>query len=899
MASDRIEVEFRRGIRIPEAGLWLDPWDRQDTAFVSHAHADHVAPHGETICSDSTRLLVERRFGSRGALTGLPFGVPRERNGFRLTLLPAGHVLGSAQIHLERIADGASLLYTGDFKLRSGLTAPAAQWRPARTLIMETTYGLPRYRFPPSELVLDGIAAFVRERIEDGEVPMLAAYALGKAQELHAALGLRLPGTRFLLHDSVARMTRVYEELGQEFAAWEEIGAGTEFRGGVVIAPPGALRSQRLRRVKPRATAMISGWGIDPSARFRYQVDEVFPLSDHADHGDLLALVERVAPEVVLTVHGFADEFAGELRRRGVEAWALAGRNQLELFADGVAAAPGDPATEAEESGEGDFAALAALADELRAACGRHAKTERLAEAWRAMGEEELVLALRFLSGRVFGRTEEGRGMLQVGRAVIRTALREASGRTEAELRGLGVGQNDLARLARLALAGRTRPHPWRLGEVRARCEEVTRARGPAAKSALLAGAFSRMGAPEGGLLTGILAGELRVGVQEGLLEEGLARAWNVPVAEVHRAAMLTGDLGEAGRLAREGTEALRRVGVRPFVPVSAMLASPAADAAEIWARLAGSGGGGVWLEDKFDGIRAQLHRVGERVEVFSRDLRPLGAEFRELLGPARNLAADLILDGEIVAWAEGRRLTFFDLQKRLGRKGDGDLFFGPEVPVRFVVFDLLWRDGESWLERPLRERREALLALELSAPFEPVAATRAGSVAEIEKAFREARARGNEGLIAKDEASPYAPGRRGFAWLKLKKALATLDCVVVRAEEGHGKRSHVLSDYTFAVRDEENGRLVVLGKAYSGLDDAEIEELTRHFLERTLEKRRRIHEVLPDVVLEIAFDAIRPSDRHESGLALRFPRIQGIRRDKTVDDIDTLATARKLAGGT
>jgi DNA ligase-1 len=173
----------------------------------------------------------------------------------------------------------------------------------------------------------------------------------------------------------------------------------------------------------------------------------------------------------------------------------------------------------------------------------------------------------------------------------------------------------------------------------------------------------------------------------------------------------------------------------------------------------------------------------------------------------------------------------------------------------------------------------------------------RVDSAVAIDEAFNAARRRENEGLIAKDPASRYSPGRRGRQWLKLKKAMPTLDAVVVRAQQGHGKRSHVLSDYTFALRDEADGSLKVIGKAYSGLTDAEIEELTAHFRERTVEKRRGLHEVVPDVVLEIAFDSIQPSKRHDSGLALRFPRIHAIRRDKTAAEIDTLAYARRLAG--
>jgi DNA ligase-1 len=251
------------------------------------------------------------------------------------------------------------------------------------------------------------------------------------------------------------------------------------------------------------------------------------------------------------------------------------------------------------------------------------------------------------------------------------------------------------------------------------------------------------------------------------------------------------------------------------------------------------------------------------------------------------------------MAFEHGKKLTFFDLQKRLGRKSEGaDLFAVPsaDVPVVFVAFDLLWLNGRSLLKAPLRERRELLRSLTMPADFQVADISPARSAEEIEAAFQMARRRFNEGLMVKDPESLYTPGRRGMSWFKLKKELATLDVVVVAAEVGHGKRNHVLSDYTFAVRDEETGNLLPIGKAYSGLTDVEIAELTEHFRRNAINSRGRYLEVKPDTVLEIAFDSIQPSTRHASGLALRFPRIKAIRRDKTPDAIDTLAYARKLA---
>jgi DNA ligase-1 len=258
-------------------------------------------------------------------------------------------------------------------------------------------------------------------------------------------------------------------------------------------------------------------------------------------------------------------------------------------------------------------------------------------------------------------------------------------------------------------------------------------------------------------------------------------------------------------------------------------------------------------------------------------------------------MQADFILDGEIVAMRGEEILPFAELQKRLGRK-EGDLFMREEVPIKYVAFDLLWSGGATCLNRPLTERRRSLESLSpFPANLRLAHITEVGSKEEIELAFGAARERGNEGLMIKDPGSFYTPGRRGLAWLKLKKPLSTLDCVVVGAEYGHGKRNNVLSDYTFAVWDEESGQLKTIGKAYTGLTDAEIAHLTEHFLETAIRQQGRYFEVPPDTVLEIAFDKIQKSDRHNSGLATRFPRIVRIRTDKPVGEVDTLATARKL----
>ena len=363
---------------------------------------------------------------------------------------------------------------------------------------------------------------------------------------------------------------------------------------------------------------------------------------------------------------------------------------------------------------------------------------------------------------------------------------------------------------------------------------------------------------------------------------------------------MLLGDIGATAALALR--RELRRAELSIFRPIKCMLATPEPTAEAVWQRFAGersTNAATVYVEDKFDGIRAQLHRNGERVEIFSRDLRRITDQFPELAAQAEKLEQELIVDGEIVAFEQGRKLTFFDLQKRLGRKNDSvDLFAGvtANVPVAFIIFDLLWLNGRSLLKTPLRERREWLGGLQLPRQFQTAKVLPAHSVAEIEQIFQQARRRLNEGLMIKNPESFYSPGTRGMFWFKLKKELATLDVVVVAAELGHGRRNNVLSDYTFAVRHETTGDLLPIGKAYSGLTDAEIAELTEHFKQNTIIDRGRYREVKPDIVLEVAFNSIQPSSRHASGLALRFPRIKAIRHDKNVDSIDTLEYARELA---
>lgn len=400
-----------------------------------------------------------------------------------------------------------------------------------------------------------------------------------------------------------------------------------------------------------------------------------------------------------------------------------------------------------------------------------------------------------------------------------------------------------------------------------------------------------------------IMTGELRIGLREGLVVDAVAAAFARDPRAVRRAASAAGDLGAVAIAAKHDT--LDQVTIAYHAPIAFMLASPIAYGSE-YKDL----GTASWLvEDKYDGIRVQAHVTPERVSLFSRTLNDVSASYPEVVTALRAIPGSYALDGEIVAVRNGRVLPFRYLQGRLQRKEVSPELLA-EIPVRYVAFDALARDDGFFLDLPLEERRARLAeliggsggALELA----PWTALEPGAAAEtIHDRFEESRLRGNEGLVFKRTDAPYTPGRRGKAWLKLKRELATLDCVVVGVERGHGRRAQVLSDYTFAVRD--GAGLAVIGKAYSGLTDAEIAEMTAWFEAHRLppaqarEAYARLglsrHEIVvePRIVVEIAFDIVQRSELHASGYALRFPRIVRLRSDKPPEQADTLERVAEI----
>jgi DNA ligase-1 len=431
------------------------------------------------------------------------------------------------------------------------------------------------------------------------------------------------------------------------------------------------------------------------------------------------------------------------------------------------------------------------------------------------------------------------------------------------------------------------------LADVAASFDAIAAARGVAPKREVFRGILARAGPDEARYLVKIVSGETRIGLREGLLEDAIARAFGRDRDAVGRANMLTGDIGETALRARHGT--LAEPTLAHFAPIGVMLATPVLQLEEVAKRFPPP----YVIEDKFDGIRAQVHKTGDRVELYSRTMDRITRRYPELVEPLRAVPGSFVIDGEVLAFYDGRAIPFTDFQTRLGRKDAGEEV-RTKLPASLVAFDILERDGRALLDLPLTERAQILRSVPFVPPVllpdqrlldgvdEPL-------VTALEREFAAARERGNEGLMVKDPRSPYRPGRRGMEWLKVKRPLRTLDVVVTGVEWGHGKRRGVLSDYTFAVRDGE--RLLNIGKAYSGLTDKEISEMTEYFLAHTVRDYGRFRVVEPNVVIEVAFDQIQPSDRHDSGYALRFPRIARLRPDKPVSEIDTLDEVRRIAG--
>ena len=622
-----------------------------------------------------------------------------------------------------------------------------------------------------------------------------------------------------------------------------------------------------------------------------------------------------------------------------------------------------------------DLEPWAELCERLAGTTKKLEKRAWMADYLRELPVDAAAYAALYLAGTPFAEAD-GR-QLSVGGASLWQVVKELAQSSDAAMQEAYRRHGDMGAGAFDLLSARSEPVAATLTieEVAESFAEMAALRGAARvterRQTLLRDLLERATPLEAKYLIKLMLSDMRIGVKQAQVEEAIAVATERDLTAVRRAVMLLGDLSEVVRLAV--ADRLDEARMRLFHPLGFMLASPVDSVEEAMERFAeevraeqkGEGGakpapeiGGTGesdlsatveagalveahVQDKFDGIRCQLH-CGDpsqpgRVALFSRSRDDMTHSFPELTEAFAKVTEPLIFDGEILAWnidpsaTEQRALPFSSLQNRIGRKRVTPAM-REQTPVVFMAFDLLYRGEALLLEQPLALRRAMLEEVcAAQAPHSVVASkppatvnpmreqgtlfadpevsvsasddsfarlvlasiARLASAEQLEQAYVDARARGNEGVMLKAAASLYQPGRRGLAWLKLKRELATLDVVVTSAEYGHGKRAGTLSDYTFAVRDGDT--LKNVGKAYSGLTDAEIAQLSQYFHEHTIEDFGGWRTVEPTIILEVAFNNLMRSERHASGFAMRFPRILRIRDDKPVDEIDTLERVEQI----
>ena len=526
---------------------------------------------------------------------------------------------------------------------------------------------------------------------------------------------------------------------------------------------------------------------------------------------------------------------------------------------------------------------LAETAFAISKTTSRLKKVALLSEYFRGLPDDDLRAAAVFFTGRPFPLADAR--TLNVGWAALLRSIQEISGASDEIVHNTYLETGDLGEAAArmLSIVEHEQSSP---AQVRAIFDELSTTQGASAKQTLVTDLLRKLTPLEAQFLVKIVTGDLRIGLKESTVEDAIAKAFDQPAALVRRANMSLGDIGETAALARHGR--LAEASIQLFRPIKFMLATPIEAEEEVFATFSGP----FYIEDKYDGIRGQLHRNGDTVALFSRTLDDVSSQFPEITENAQTSGSSLIADGEIVAYRDGQVLPFALLQKRLGRKKPSESLIA-EIPTAFMIFDLLALDGQTLIDEPLARRKDLLKDIPWSVRLVPAPFILVEDRIQLEPFFEQAAGRRNEGLMLKDAASVYAPGKRGMSWLKWKKALATLDVVVTGVEFGHGRRRDVLSDYTFAVR--KDGELLNIGKAYSGLTDAEILQMTAFFKEHTIQEFGRFRLVEPLVVLEVAFNGIQRSARHKSGFALRFPRIVRIRDDKRPEEIDTLESVEKI----
>ena len=548
------------------------------------------------------------------------------------------------------------------------------------------------------------------------------------------------------------------------------------------------------------------------------------------------------------------------------------------------------------------FALFVSVCEEIQSSTSKNKKVDILSKYLAKLSEDSLPLAARFLGGRIFPK---GSALsLNLGFTTIMNSLCEIAELTTTEIQQIYLKYGDLGKLGEYAISKKhTVPLFQQLEKqdtltmsyvfsILKKIADIEGAGSNKDKKKNLTGLLISCSPMEGKYLIKIMNGELRIGLVEGLVELALAKAFDSSIKDIREAMLLSGDIGSVSLLAKNKT--LNTMEVRPLSPLSFMLADVMFTAEEVISYY----GKSLICEYKYDGIRVQLHKFRDTIRMFSRKLEDIAFAFPEIVEAFKNesltsfyfKSSDFILDGEIIGFKNSKPLHFQELQKRLRRKKLTDKF-AELVPVIYVIYDILYLEGEQLIKQPLSKRKEILSKIQFRQPILNSTYILTDSIVKIVDLFNQSKEMGHEGLVIKDPSSQYHPGKRGRHWIKLKKELDTIDAVIVIAEYGHGKRAGVLSDYTFAVKDLGDGRnsLKVIGKAYSGLTDREIYEMTDRLRLATIKNEGYRLLVRPEIILEVAFDSIQKSNRHNSGFSLRFPRIKSIRTDKSIAEVDSL----------
>jgi DNA ligase-1 len=560
-------------------------------------------------------------------------------------------------------------------------------------------------------------------------------------------------------------------------------------------------------------------------------------------------------------------------------------------------------------SSHNEFSYFVEICENIRSTPSKNLKVSILSEYLSRLDNDSLPIAILFLSGRIFPRGS--RQNINVGFSIIMQSLSEIAMLDASEIQQVYLTHGDMGALSEYAVSKKHifslfRQQQLTLCFVYNQLKKIAGTIGSGAsknKTKILTGLLIDMSPHEAKYLIKIINGEMRIGLVEGLIEIAIAKAFNQNIKVIREAMLVAGDIAQVSILANRNL--LDKAIIKPLTPLSFMLADVMFTAEEIINYYKKP----LICEYKYDGIRVQMHKFGQEIRMFSRKLADVTNAFPELADPALSGTAttssssssspssniDFILDGEILAFRNNKPLHFQELQKRLRKKTVTEQIIA-EVPVIYTVYDIMYFNGEAIIKKPLNERKEILSCIAFKQPIINSSYKIVNSEQEIISMFGISKDTGHEGLVLKEPNSQYHPGRRGRYWAKLKKELDTIDAVILIAEYGHGKRAGTLSDYTFAVRDEKNNnKLRVIGKAYSGLTDEEIDDMTNRLKSLMVKDEAYKIIVKPEIVLEIAFDSIQKSDRHDSSFALRFPRIKNIRIDKTVADIDTLEKVEQI----